>query len=87
MTRQDIDAVLRRLCATAGVSAPDGEMAHGLRHHYGTRLALHGVPVPVIQQLLGHADPRTGSIYTRVAAQSLVDALNAAGMLASSPGR
>ena len=81
MTRQDLDAVLRRLCRTAGITAPEGEMAHGLRHHYGTRLALHGVPVPVIQQLLGHADPRTSSIYTRVAAQSLVDALTTAGLL------
>ena len=81
MTRQDIDHVLRRLCRTGGVSAPVGEMAHGLRHHYGTQLALHSVPVPIIQQLLGHADPRTSSIYTRVAAQSLVDALTSAGML------
>jgi site-specific recombinase XerD len=81
MTRQDIDEVLRRLCRTAGVTAPDGEMAHGLRHHYGTQLALHNVPLPIIQQLLGHADPRTSSIYTRVAAQSLVDALTSAGML------
>jgi len=81
MTRQDIDEVLRRLCRAGAVTAPDGEMAHGLRHHYGTQLALHGVPVPVIQQLLGHADPRTSSIYTRVAAQSLVDALTTAGML------
>ena len=56
-------------------------LAHGLRHHYGTRLALHGVPVPVIQQLLGHADPRTSSIYTRVAAQSLIDTVTTAGLL------
>jgi site-specific recombinase XerD len=85
MTRQDLDEVLRRLCRAGGVTAPDGEMAHGLRHHYGTQLALHGVPVRVIQQLLGHADPRTSSIYTRVAAQSLVDALTAAGMLNPQP--
>ena len=39
------------------------------------------VPLPVIQQLLGRADPRTGSIYTRVAATSRTNALSDAGML------
>jgi integrase/recombinase XerD len=65
----------------SAVTAPYAEVAHGLRHHYGAQLALHAVPVPVVQQLLGHADPRASSIYTRVAAQSLVDALTGAGML------
>ena len=81
MTRQDVDHILRRLCRAAGVTAPAGEMAHGFRHFYGTTMAVRAVPLPVIQQLLGHSDPRTSSIYTRVAATSLTNALHDAGML------
>ena len=81
MTRQDVDHILRRLCGAAGVTAPAGEMAHGFRHYYGTTMAVRAVPLPVIQQLLGHSDPRTSSIYTRVAATSLTNALQDAGML------
>ena len=81
MTRQDVDHILRRLCRAAGVTAPVGEMAHGFRHYYGTTMAIRAVPLPVIQHFLGHADPRTSSIYTRVAAISLTNALSDAGML------
>src|SRR6266508_4446181 len=57
LNQQFIDTLLRRLCATAGIDMPVGAMTHALRHHYGTQLALRNVPVPVFQQLLGHADP------------------------------
>ena len=56
-------------------------MAHALRHSYGMELALRGVPLPVIQQLLGHTDPRTSSIYTTAHATDLTDTLRAAGLL------
>jgi integrase/recombinase XerD len=73
--------VLRRVARKAGVTAPDGAMAHALRHSYGMRLALRGVPIPVIQQLLGHTDPRTTAIYTTAHAANLTDALDDAGLL------
>ena len=56
-------------------------MAHALRHSYGMRLALRGVPLPVIQQLLGHTDPRTSAIYTAAHATDLTHALHDAGLL------
>ena len=37
----------------AGVTPPDGAMAHALRHAYGMDLAMRGVPLSVVQQLLG----------------------------------
>ena len=87
MTRFDLDHLLRRLCSAGGVTAPPGEMAHGFRHHYGTELAVRAVPLPLIQQLLGHTDPRTTSIYTRVTATTLTTALHDAGMLTKRAGR
>lgn len=35
----------------------------GLRHGYGTRGMALGIPLPVIQELLGHASIQTTSIY------------------------
>ena len=71
---------LRSLLATA---APPPRRRDGprLRHSYGMELALRGVPLPVIQQLLGHADPRTSSIYTTAHATDLTDTLRDAGLL------
>ncbi len=56
-------------------------MAHALRHAYGMDLAMRGVPLSVIQQLLGHDDPRTTSIYTAAHAEDLSAALSDAGVL------
>ncbi len=60
---------------------PEGAATHAFRHHYGVTLALRGVPQAVISQLMGHADPRTTAIYTTVAAQQLIAALDDAGLL------
>jgi site-specific recombinase XerD len=76
-----VDSLLRRLATTSGVGAPEGAMAHALRHSYGLELALRGVPLAVIQQLLGHSDPRTTSIYTAAHASDLTDTLRDAGLL------
>jgi site-specific recombinase XerD len=81
LNQQFVDSLLRRLAATAGITAPEGAMAHALRHSYGMELALRGVPLPVIQQLLGHSDPRTTSIYTAAHASDLTATLHDAGLL------
>jgi integrase/recombinase XerD len=81
LTQQLIDRTLRRIAATAGVTPPEGAMAHALRHAYGMDLAMRGVPLSVIQQLLGHDDPRTTSIYTAAHAEDLSAALADAGAL------
>jgi site-specific recombinase XerD len=80
-TQPGIDRQLRRHCTLAGVEVPDGAMAHALRHFYGGQLALRGVPLPVIQQLLGHSNPATTSIYTRVTANDTTGVLDDAGWL------
>ena len=75
LTQQLVDRTLRRLATAAGVTPPEGAMAHALRHAYGMDLAMRGVPLSVIQQLLGHDDPRTTSIYTAAHAEDLSAAL------------
>jgi site-specific recombinase XerD len=81
LTQQVIDRTLRRLAAGAGIAPPEGAMAHALRHTYGMDLAMRGVPLSVIQQLMGHDDPRTTSIYSAAHAEDLSAALADAGAL------
>lgn len=38
----------------------------GLRHAYGVHAVLSGVPLPLVQKWLGHADISTTAIYTNV---------------------
>jgi hypothetical protein len=56
-------------------------MAHALRHAHGMDLAMRGVPLSVSQQLLGHDDARTTSIYTAAHAEDLSAALADPGAL------
>ena len=76
-----LDRLVRRLAHQSGVVLRDQVVAHGFRHHYGTQLALRRVAPAVLQELMGHADPRTTAIYTRSVASHLVDALDDAGWL------
>ena len=39
---------------------------HSLRHTFGTRLVKNGVPLPVVQALLGHADIESTMIYLQL---------------------
>lgn len=81
LNQQFVDTLLRHLCRETTTTPPPGALAHALRHWYGTELARRGVPLLIIQQLLGHVDPRTTSIYTRAHATDLTEALNDAGLL------
>lgn len=44
---------------------------HRLRHTYGTELATAGIDLLVLQQLMGHANPETTSIYVHLSAEQL----------------
>ena len=81
LSPQALDRLVRGLAGRAGVVLSAGAAAHAFRHHYGVTLALRGVPGSVISQLMGHADPRTTSIYTTVASTQLITALDDAGLL------
>lgn len=51
---------------------------HWLRHTFGTRAVERGIPLDVVQQQLGHADPRTTSRYTRAQLDRQLEALQGA---------
>ncbi len=56
---------LVRLYKKAGVSVPRSPV-HALRHTFGTVSAAKGVPMPVLQELMGHAEVNTTRRYIDV---------------------
>lgn len=65
--------LFRRVCRGVGVELPAGSGKHSLRHMYGTYLLNYfsseegefGLPLPVVQQLLGHSSIKSTSKYAR----------------------
>jgi integrase/recombinase XerC len=81
LSQQQLDRQLRQFCARTEVDLPDGAMAHALRHFFGSQLAVRRVPLPIIQQLMGHTNPATTTIYTRATANDTTGVLDDAGWL------
>jgi site-specific recombinase XerD len=50
---------------------------HGLRHSFATFMAQKGVPLPILQALLGHANIQTTMIYSHVQPSSAVETARA----------
>lgn len=49
---------------------------HDLRHTFASRLAMAGVPIPVIKELLGHSDISTTMIYSHLSPEVHREAIN-----------
>jgi site-specific recombinase XerD len=56
-----VRGMLRRLAKRAGIEKR--VHPHGLRHARASELMMRGVPVPIIQRVLGHASLTTTQIY------------------------
>lgn len=77
LAERGIREIIAKLGQAAKLSSPLGP--HDLRHTFAKSLldpAAYGLdrppmPLPAIQQLLGHADIATTTIYTRVSADDL----------------
>ena len=70
LTSSAIWQVLQKWARAAGVSAPFLG-SHALRHSHACRQIDLGVPPKVLSDILGHADPNSVSVYTRVAMRRL----------------
>jgi len=63
-------SVVCRALKNVGVEAKRAN-PRAMRHGFAVNLAFQGRPLPVIQQMLGHADALTTSIYMRIIASDL----------------
>lgn len=70
-SRTAVTTKFRRDAAKAGV----GGNLHRLRHSFATHLLTAGVPLPHVQELLGHAQISTTSRYVRALPQHLREAV------------
>jgi len=51
-----------------GGALPTNVTPHTFRHSFAVNAVLHGVPLPVIKQWLGHRNIQSTEIYTQVLA-------------------
>lgn len=83
ITQKTVWHACREACRRAGIAK--SAHPHTLRHSFATHLFDDGAELPVLQTLLGHADPRDTMIYIHLATRRLRSAPNPLERLAA-PG-
>lgn len=86
VTGSRLDTRVRSWLAQADVDLRPGAVTHAFRHTFAHRLVTNGVPMPVVSELLGHADLRTTSVYTRVSTADTVEAVSVGALTATLRG-
>ena len=68
LSRRSIRTIVDRYLIATGLKHKEGRTisAHSLRHTAATQALRAGADLRQVQDLLGHADPRTTSIYAHV---------------------
>jgi integrase len=86
-TKDRLCAAMRKLCKKAGLRKIGW---HTLRHTFASHLAMRGVPLPAIKELMGHATITTTMRYAHVAPSTLraaIEMLNPKMTIASELGQ
>jgi len=63
LTTRSIQNIVKKYVRAAGINKPISP--HSIRHTVGTNMAMNQAPLLVIQQFLGHSDPKTTMRYIR----------------------
>jgi integrase/recombinase XerD len=63
LTTRSVQNIVKKYVRAAGITKPISP--HSIRHTVGTNMAINEAPLLVIQQFLGHADPKTTLRYIR----------------------
>lgn len=71
LNRQALDYLVEKWLRRAGVALRPGELAHAFRHTYAVHLVQMGVPLPQVQELLGHASLTTTARYLKMTGAEL----------------
>jgi integrase len=63
LTTRSVQNIVKKYVRSAGITKPISP--HSIRHTVGTNMAVNEAPLLVIQQFLGHSDPKTTMRYIR----------------------
>src|SRR5215213_3802983 len=63
LTTRSVQNIVKKYVRVAGITKPISP--HSIRHTVGTNMAINEAPLLVIQQFLGHSDPKTTLRYIR----------------------
>jgi integrase/recombinase XerD len=63
LTTRSVQNIVKKYVRAAGITKPISP--HSIRHTVGTNMAVNEAPLLVIQQFLGHSDPKTTMRYIR----------------------
>ena len=74
MSRRNVNRLFRRLAQSAGIEKR--VHPHGFRHTHAYELMMEGIPMPIIQQQLGHVSLATTDTYlSHIAPKQVIEAM------------
>ncbi|WP_261304002.1 tyrosine-type recombinase/integrase [Paenibacillus andongensis] len=74
LTREAVESMFRKLCRKLNLN--QSFTVHSLRHTFAVNCLRRGMPIHVLQQILGHNDPATTAIYTKLFPKDILAELN-----------